>query len=771
MAQRPEHLGRRGGFLWQGLLILLPVVVLAAIGLVSIQQDKALVQREAAERAQTLAQDLIETLWPPLVDEAGLTNEPSFEIDWTGQLISPPPRAALPIPQPFNLDELSPQQTEGWEAAQKASMEPGALTNALNAWREFVQASPPARWTATAQFRIAQLVAATGDAWSARGLFAAMATNYPDATGEAGLLLAPLARLKAVELGLRGSISTVDDVYDLCQSAVQSPTPLTPFLLDRVAELEAAAGGARSGEAWRKTWSYHEYLRQLYAAARPALTNRPPLPRLFWFSFGEFELLPGGELRECYWLATRLATNAVGAKFACRPALDERTPALLEREGSSVRVVMKDGIPRRTENSNFLSGRAGRSDLPDWVDPFLAALNQTQARLPRYFRLSVDIAGRPIIASNALSSAVLARDGTGGGQHWNGLESKSRSNRPPPPLLAVARKTDDGMEALRVGVHLVSPEMLYERQRSRSLLFGLLIAASAAAAVAGFVAARRAFLRSQQLSEMKSNFVSGVSHELRAPLASVRLMAENLERGKIADESKQREYFRFMIQECRRLGALVQNVLDYSRIEQGRKEYDFEPTDIGALVAQTVKLMQTAATEKNVALLIDAARRSDVPTPGAKAEAHGAKRAEPECGAPLLDAAAIQQALINLLDNAIKHSPTGATVLVGLTPPTPPATTGNSHAPRFTLYVQDSGPGIPREEHEKIFERFYRSGSELRRETQGVGIGLSIVKHITEAHGGRVVVESEVGKGSRFAMELPVDKAQSPKLKAQNKLQ
>jgi signal transduction histidine kinase len=88
--------------------------------------------------------------------------------------------------------------------------------------------------------------------------------------------------------------------------------------------------------------------------------------------------------------------------------------------------------------------------------------------------------------------------------------------------------------------------------------------------------------------------------------------------------------------------------------------------------------------------------------------------------------------------------------------------------------VQDSGPGIPREEHEKIFQRFYRSGSELRRETQGVGIGLSIVKHIAEAHGGRVVVESEVGKGSRFGIELPcapVSEAQSSKFKAQNKSQ
>src|SRR6266496_1257255 len=206
MAQRPEHVRRRGGFFWQGLLILLPVLVLAAIGFVSIQQDKSLARREAAERAQTLAQDLVETLWPPLVDVAGLTNEASFEIDSTGQLVSPPPAPPLPVPQPFNLAELTPEQMELWEAAHKAAMDPGSPTNAILAWREFVQSKPPPRWAATAQFRIALLLAANGDAWTARGLLADTATNYPDATGEAGLLIAPLARLKAIELAPTGPI-------------------------------------------------------------------------------------------------------------------------------------------------------------------------------------------------------------------------------------------------------------------------------------------------------------------------------------------------------------------------------------------------------------------------------------------------------------------------------------------------------------------------------------------------------------------------------------
>jgi len=302
---------------------------------------------------------------------------------------------------------------------------------------------------------------------------------------------------------------------------------------------------------------------------------------------------------------------------------------------------------------------------------------------------------------------------------------KPMQTRDPPP----------GQPHYVLRVLLADRNLMLAAHHQRVMRFGALILASAIAAIIGFLAARRAFRRQLHLSEMKSNFVSSVSHELRAPIASVRLMAEGLERGKIQDPGKQHEYFRFIVQECRRLSSLIENVLDFSRIEQGRKEYEFEPTDVAALAEQTVRLMNTYADERQIRILFQVK------------------------GGPLpveMDGKAIQQALVNLIDNAIKHSVSGSTITVGLDFGNAAALQAGQATQQVHLWVEDHGEGIPPEEHERIFERFYRLGSELRRETQGVGIGLSIVKHIVEAHGGKIIVRSAPGQGSRFTIVLPV---------------
>ncbi|HYG22932.1 MAG TPA: HAMP domain-containing sensor histidine kinase [Verrucomicrobiae bacterium] len=303
-------------------------------------------------------------------------------------------------------------------------------------------------------------------------------------------------------------------------------------------------------------------------------------------------------------------------------------------------------------------------------------------------------------------------------------------------LRTLASTETDFEPRLAVAVLLRDPAAFYARQRQRQVVYGSLIGITAMVAFQGFRLALRSFRAEQALNEQKSNFVSSVSHELRAPIASVRLMAESLERGAVSHPGKQQEYFRFIVQECRRLSSLIENVLDFSRIEQGRKLYDFEPTDLRALTSETVKVLQPYADERGVTLRVE--------VPSAESGTLDFEL--------MADGRAIQQALINLIDNAVKHSPRGECVIVKLTRPEET----RSPSPALHISVSDHGRGIPATEHARIFERFYRLGSELRRETQGVGIGLSIVKHIVNAHGGCIHVESRPGKGSRFTIELPI---------------
>ena len=330
-----------------------------------------------------------------------------------------------------------------------------------------------------------------------------------------------------------------------------------------------------------------------------------------------------------------------------------------------------------------------------------AALPERPADLPPYAAATLEMGGRATVIAGALRDAG-------------------------PRILATATgKLLDRDFALHVV--LGDSGLLYGAYRRQLRLTQAVIFCAAAAALIGLISLWNGYRRQIRLSEMQSNFVSSVSHELRAPIAAVQLMAESLDGGRVADPTRQKDYFHLIAQECRRLSSLVENVLDFSRIDEGRKRYSFEPVALLPLLRHTVSLMEPCAVERGVRLALT--------EPGPEAAA-----AEPRW-----DGAAVEQSLVNLLDNAIKHSPPGAAVKVAV----------ELAPPWIRLWIEDCGPGIPKEEHARIFDLFYRHGSELRRETKGVGIGLSIVKHVAEAHGGRVIVESEVGRGSRFALELP----------------
>ncbi len=769
MSARPVHLkpsadrrpADRGAtsFFWQGLLILLPVVVLAVVGFCSLRQDRLLAEAEARQVAQRHVDEVARMIWARLLSPDRLKDPRCriFRVDDHGDLIFPPPVPEAPAPQPMETARLGAQQAALWRKINGTGSDPMTGPDGIKAARELLASDLPSRLAAAASFQLGGLLLFDHQTNEAIRIWLELADGHPHTLSEGGVPLAPLARWKALAAGVP---PTAEAVAAFGSNLVYQPTFLTPLLLEKAAQLPRADGSLNPTAHWLEEWKLHEeqrglawqYLRS--ASAKPGSGPLPPL--LFWLPrpkvFTAEYLVPYGSAerkqrrrsgssdQNRVELAFTIPSppNPGGVKLSGPPA------SAVVVHTTTTYLLLATRLPA-AEGGHWIVCEAMGLFADAYVQPqgdFWTELERNFPPAPPWLGLSIDLGGRTMISDQRLLSIALRPSGKGGGQSFTPTATLL-----PPEVLATSQQLDretpvgPGVELLRVNAHLVSPDLLYGRQQARTRLFGLLIGASALAAMVGFVAARRAYHRQQRLAEMKSNFVSSVSHELRAPIASVRLLAESLERGAVTEDARRQEYFRFIVQECRRLGTLIENVLDFARIDQGRKEYEFEPADLTRLVEQTVRLLEPSAVAKEVSLV------SEIPD-GSSA-----------CAVAEVDPQAVQQALVNLIDNALKHSAAGSRVRVGIEPPVSPTERNSAAAvpPCVRLFVEDSGPGIPAEDHERIFERFYRRGSELRRDTQGVGIGLSIVKHIVEAHGGRVIVRSAPGQGSRFTLELPVN--------------
>lgn len=234
----------------------------------------------------------------------------------------------------------------------------------------------------------------------------------------------------------------------------------------------------------------------------------------------------------------------------------------------------------------------------------------------------------------------------------------------------------------------------------------------------------RIIRRELEIARLRADFVSTVSHEFRSPLTGIRQLAEMLFDGRVTDPEKQRKYFQMIVGESERLGRLVENVLDFSRMEEGRREYRFEPLALAPWLR---------------GLAADFA--SEVAAAGARIEA------EIPDGLPVVsaDKEALGSAVRNLLDNAVKYSPGEKRVWIEA------AASGGE----VRISVRDKGVGISEEDRKRVFDRFFRAGGEISKRVKGAGLGLSLVKHVVTAHRGAVKCESRPGEGSTFTIRLP----------------
>jgi signal transduction histidine kinase len=269
------------------------------------------------------------------------------------------------------------------------------------------------------------------------------------------------------------------------------------------------------------------------------------------------------------------------------------------------------------------------------------------------------------------------------------------------------------------------PQLLKTFLASRHGLYFYIFLLIAGILVFGLILTIRAVSHELELAKMKSDFVSTISHEFKSPLTSLRQIAEMLQSGRVPSEERRQQYYDVLLEQSERLSLLTDNILNLAKIEEGRKEFAFEKTDIGALLREVVSSIQDRVRHEGFHIEL----KIEDPLPVITA-----------------DRAAITQAIANLIDNAIKYSGESRKVIVS----------SFREGPNLTIAVKDFGIGIKRDEVDRVFERFYRGGDELTRTVKGSGLGLTLVREIVEAHQGKVDVESELGEGSLFSIRFPI---------------
>lgn len=277
----------------------------------------------------------------------------------------------------------------------------------------------------------------------------------------------------------------------------------------------------------------------------------------------------------------------------------------------------------------------------------------------------------------------------------------------------------------KIGIVLLG-ETIQDLVRDRATNNLILIAVLLVILFLAVIFVYRAVKKELELAQLKADFVSNVSHELRTPLALISMFAETLELERVKNDEKKKEYYAIISQEANRLGRIVNSILNFAKLEAGKRKFTFEQTNINEVVDNIYQTYSYHLQNK-----------------GFKFE----KELSDNLPEVKTDTEALSEAIINLIDNAVKYSEERKEVILR---------TGVNNNLVF-IEVVDKGIGIAAEEQKKIFEKFYRVSSGLIHNVKGTGIGLSLVKQIVEAHNGKIELKSSPGEGSTFRIIIPIE--------------
>jgi two-component system phosphate regulon sensor histidine kinase PhoR len=451
----------------------------------------------------------------------------------------------------------------------------------------------------------------------------------------------------------------------------------------------------------------------LYYAVRLSVAGGPPVILRFASPLQTLneELW---EFRKRLWLASLVMLLVTGAA------------SLLISRSFSDRVDRLKKFSDRVAEGDFRPIEADRSG--DVMEALAASLNQTAARLDRTIRTLTE--------ERNLSSAIL-------GSMVEGVAVVNASERllfanpgfaeildldvPPQSgsaLVEVVRQTEliEAVRQVLRGEPRVETEIVTGTLRQH--FFAVTVAAVSAAETSGAVIVLHDITDLRKLERVRRDFVANVSHEFKTPLTAIQGFAETLLAGAIDDAQNRVRFLEIILEHSQRLARLTDDLLRLSQMDADRLGLEIRGVGVHQFVESCVETAQRPAAERDLRISVNLSSRL------------------PDMAA---DRRRLAEVLQNLLDNAIQYTPPGGQIMLS----------ASANGSEVTFTVSDTGIGIPQTDQPRIFERFYRVDVARSREVGGTGLGLAIAKHLVEAHGGRIWVESEVGQGSQFHFTVP----------------